>query len=87
MLPARSGTTELFIVGVPRRFQSRSRADDARVLPETSPNQGGRAVAAAQLVRAADLHPREFAGHSLRSGYATQAARDGRDRGDIGHIL
>ena len=34
-------------------------------------------MAAAQLVRAADLHPREFAGHSLRSGYATQAARDG----------
>jgi site-specific recombinase XerD len=27
--------------------------------------------------RAAGLDPREFAGHSLRSGYATQAARDG----------
>jgi site-specific recombinase XerD len=27
--------------------------------------------------RAAELGPREFAGHSLRSGYATQAARDG----------
>jgi site-specific recombinase XerD len=28
-------------------------------------------------VRAAGLDPREFAGHSLRAGYATQAARDG----------
>jgi site-specific recombinase XerD len=27
--------------------------------------------------RAAGLDPREFAGHSLRAGYATQAARDG----------
>ena len=27
--------------------------------------------------RASGLDPREFAGHSLRSGYATQAARDG----------
>ncbi len=27
--------------------------------------------------RAAGFDPREFAGHSLRSGYATQAARDG----------
>jgi hypothetical protein len=27
--------------------------------------------------RTAGLDPREFAGHSLRSGYATQAARDG----------
>lgn len=27
--------------------------------------------------RAAGLDPVEFAGHSLRSGYATQAARDG----------
>jgi hypothetical protein len=27
--------------------------------------------------RAAGLDPHEFAGHSLRSGYATQAARDG----------
>ena len=27
--------------------------------------------------RALGLDPREFAGHSLRSGYATQAARDG----------
>lgn len=27
--------------------------------------------------RGAGLDPREFAGHSLRSGYATQAARDG----------
>ncbi len=27
--------------------------------------------------RAAGLDPREFSGHSLRSGYATQAARDG----------
>ena len=27
--------------------------------------------------RAAGLDSREFAGHSLRSGYATQAARDG----------
>jgi hypothetical protein len=26
--------------------------------------------------RAAGLDPREFAGHSLRAGYATQAARD-----------
>ena len=30
--------------------------------------------------RAAGLDPREFARHSLRSGYATQAARDGCPR-------
>jgi hypothetical protein len=34
--------------------------------------------------RAAGLDPREFAGHSLRSGYATQAALDGHHSTQIG---
>ena len=36
--------------------------------------------------QAAGLDPRQFAGHSLRSGYATQAARDGHHATQIADI-
>jgi len=36
--------------------------------------------------QAAGLGPRDFAGHSLRSGYATRAARDGHHATQIADI-
>lgn len=35
---------------------------------------------------AAGLNPKDFAGHSLRSGYATQAARDGHHDTQIADV-
>jgi site-specific recombinase XerD len=37
-------------------------------------------------VRAAGLDPKDFAGHSLRSGFATQAARDGHHASQIADV-
>jgi hypothetical protein len=37
-------------------------------------------------VRAAGLDPADFAGHSLRSGFATQAARDGHHAAQIADV-
>ncbi|MFA9272334.1 MAG: ribonuclease E/G, partial [Baekduiaceae bacterium] len=37
-------------------------------------------------VQATGLDPRDFAGHSLRSGFATQAARDGHHQSQIGAV-
>jgi hypothetical protein len=46
---------------------------------QSRPQVGDRPAASTSrnAPRAAGLDPREFAGHSLRSGYATQAARYG----------
>ena len=37
-------------------------------------------------VRTAGLDPADFAGHSLRSGFATQAARDGHHASQIADV-
>jgi integrase len=53
------------------RRVTRTGAISSPLTPETV------ALVIKKRARSAGLDPREFAGHSLRSGYATQAARDG----------
>jgi hypothetical protein len=62
-----------------RDNEARTRAISSRTRAHVSSPLTRQTVALIiqQRVRAADLHPREFAGHTLRSGYATQAAWDG----------
>jgi len=69
-------TAEIATGAVFRRV-TRTGAVSSPLTPQTV------ALIVKKRARAAGLDPREFAGHSLRSGYATQAARDGHHPAQI----